>query len=58
VHSLISKMIINKEIQASWDQPTATLVMHKAQSSRLQLLALQLADKVPKRPSSPSLRFL
>lgn len=38
-------MIINKEIQASWDQPTGSLVMHKAQFSRLQLLALQLADK-------------
>jgi len=38
-------MIINKEIQASWDQPTGTLVMHKTQFSRLQLLALQLADK-------------
>jgi len=46
VHGLVSKMIFNKEIQASWDQPTGTLVLHKAQPSRLQLLALQLAEKV------------
>jgi len=45
VHGLVSKMIFNKEIQASWDQPTGTLVLHKAQPSRLQLLALQLAEK-------------
>ncbi|KAL9980754.1 hypothetical protein ACROYT_G009391 [Oculina patagonica] len=47
VHSTISKMIINEELQASWDEPTQTVVMHRgAEPSLLQSLALQLADKV------------
>ncbi|XP_027052968.1 eukaryotic translation initiation factor 3 subunit C-like [Pocillopora damicornis] len=47
VHSTISKMIINEELQASWDEPTQTVVMHRgAEPSLLQNLALQLADKV------------
>ncbi|XP_028396733.1 eukaryotic translation initiation factor 3 subunit C-like [Dendronephthya gigantea] len=47
VHSIISKMIINSELQASWDEPTQTVVMHRgAEPSRLQSLALQLADKI------------
>ena len=33
--------------QASWDEPTQTVVMHRgAEPSLLQSLALQLADKV------------
>lgn len=47
VHSTISKMIINEDLQASWDEPTQTVVMHRgAEPSLLQSLALQLADKV------------
>ncbi|XP_068747600.1 eukaryotic translation initiation factor 3 subunit C-like [Montipora capricornis] len=47
VHSTISKMIINEELQASWDEPTQTIVMHRgAEPSLLQSLALQLSDKV------------
>nr|CAI5823990.1 unnamed protein product [Callosobruchus analis] len=46
VHSTISKMIINEELMASLDDPTQTVVMHKSEPSRLQSLALQLADKV------------
>ncbi|XP_078362311.1 eukaryotic translation initiation factor 3 subunit C-like [Oculina patagonica] len=46
-YSTISKMIINEELQASWDEPTQTVVMHRgAEPSLLQSLALQLADKV------------
>ncbi|XP_048581794.1 eukaryotic translation initiation factor 3 subunit C isoform X2 [Nematostella vectensis] len=47
VHSTISKMIINEELQASWDEPTQTVVMHRgAEPTLVQNLALQLADKV------------
>lgn len=33
-------------MQASLDDPTETVVMHRSEPSRLQSLALQLADKV------------
>ncbi|XP_025829104.1 eukaryotic translation initiation factor 3 subunit C [Agrilus planipennis] len=46
VHSTISKMIINEELMASLDDPSQTVVMHRSEPSRLQSLALQLADKV------------
>ncbi|XP_023029962.1 eukaryotic translation initiation factor 3 subunit c [Leptinotarsa decemlineata] len=46
VHSTISKMIINEELMASLDDPTQTVVMHRSEPSRLQSLALQLADKI------------
>jgi len=46
VHSVLSKMIINMEMRASWDQPTASIVMRRTEPSRLQSLALQLASKV------------
>lgn len=47
VHSTISKMIINEELQASWDEPTQTLILHHgAEPSYLQSLNLQLSDKI------------
>ncbi|XP_065201462.1 eukaryotic translation initiation factor 3 subunit C [Planococcus citri] len=46
VHSTISKMIINEELMASLDDPTQTVVMHRSEPSRLQSLAVQLADKI------------
>lgn len=46
VHSIISKMIINEELMASLDDPSQTVVLHRSEPSRLQALALQLADKV------------
>eukprot|EP01134_Creolimax_fragrantissima_P000740 CFRG0740T1 len=45
VHAIVSKMMINEDIQASWDQPTATIVMHRAEPTKLQHLATQLAEK-------------
>lgn len=33
-------------LQASLDDPTQTVVMHRSEPSRLQSLALQLADKI------------
>lgn len=47
VHSTISKMIINEELQASWDEPTQTLILHHgAEPTYLQSLNLQLSDKI------------
>jgi len=46
VNSIISKMIINEDLMASLDEPTATVIMHKTEPTRLQALALQLSDKV------------
>jgi translation initiation factor 3 subunit C len=45
VHSVVSKMMINREIFASWDQPTETIVLRKIEPTSLQLLALQFAEK-------------
>jgi translation initiation factor 3 subunit C len=46
VHSTISKMIINEELMASMDEPTQAVVMHRTEPTRLQSLALQLAEKM------------
>jgi translation initiation factor 3 subunit C len=46
VHSTISKMIINEELMASLDEPTQSVVMHRTEPTRLQSLALQLAEKM------------
>jgi translation initiation factor 3 subunit C len=46
VHSVVSKMMINRELLASWDQPTETIVLRKTDLSQLQILALQFSEKV------------
>lgn len=46
VHAVISKMIINEELSATLDEPTDCLIMHRVEPSRLQLLALNLTDKL------------
>jgi translation initiation factor 3 subunit C len=45
VHSVVSKMMINRELYASWDQPTETIVLRRVEPSSLQVMALQFADK-------------
>ncbi len=45
VHSVVSKMIINRELLASWDQPTETIVLRKAEPSPIQMMALQYSEK-------------
>merc|ERR1719413_264339 len=45
VHSVVSKMIINRELLASWDQPTETIVLRKAEPSPVQMMALQFSEK-------------
>jgi translation initiation factor 3 subunit C len=39
-------MIIEEELLASIDEPTACVCMHRVQPSKLQMAALQLADKL------------
>lgn len=46
VYSLVSKMIIQEELSATLDEPTNCLFMHRVEPSRLQLLALNLTDKL------------
>lgn len=46
INALISKMILNDELKASWDKPTELLMLHRAESSKLQSLAKQTADKL------------
>mmetsp|Transcript_24390 Transcript_24390/g.30011 ORF Transcript_24390/g.30011 Transcript_24390/m.30011 type:complete len:974 (+) Transcript_24390:103-3024(+) len=45
VHSVVSKMMFNGDLHASWDQPTDTIVLKKIEPSTLQRLALQFAEK-------------
>ena len=45
VHSVVSKMMINRDLYASWDQPTETIVLRKVEPTSLQLMALQYAEK-------------
>lgn len=41
-----SKMILSEELSATLDEPTDCVMMHRVEPSRLQLLALNLADKL------------
>jgi translation initiation factor 3 subunit C len=45
VHSIVSRMMINEELHAAWDQPTQSIQLFHAEPSKLQYLALQLAER-------------
>jgi len=43
---IISKMIFQREILAAWESPADTLVLYKMDASPLQVLSVQVADKL------------
>nr|CAB3241738.1 eukaryotic translation initiation factor 3 subunit C [Phallusia mammillata] len=45
-HRIISRLIINEELSASWDEPSSSLVLHRTDPTRLQNMAIQLGEKV------------
>jgi translation initiation factor 3 subunit C len=46
VTSIVTKMVLNDNLSASWDGPSQSLVMHGTEPTRLQNIALQLTQKI------------
>jgi translation initiation factor 3 subunit C len=46
VHAIVSKMMIHDELLASWDQPSAAIIMNGQTPTHLQHLSLQYAERI------------
>ncbi len=46
MQGLVSKLMYSGELEARWDGPSGTVVLHHAPPSKLQALALEFADRV------------
>jgi translation initiation factor 3 subunit C len=46
VHAIVSGMMLNEELKASWDQPTKTIVLHHVEPSSLQNTTLKYSSKI------------
>lgn len=46
VAKIVTKMMVEDNLQASWDGPTESVVLHGTEPTRLQNIALQLSQKV------------
>ncbi|CEG44851.1 eukaryotic translation initiation factor 3 subunit c-like [Plasmopara halstedii] len=46
VHNVVSKMMINEELQGAWDQTSQAIVLYKTEHSTLQTMAVQYSDKL------------
>ncbi|EFA81058.1 proteasome component region PCI domain-containing protein [Heterostelium album PN500] len=46
VHSIVSKMMANHEISASWEHSTETITFHRSEQTKLQYLALNYSDSL------------
>jgi translation initiation factor 3 subunit C len=46
IHRIISKMMISKELKASWDQTTGSILVHREDPTRLQKYAMVFAERL------------
>jgi len=46
VQRIVTKLMLEDNLQGSWDGPTGTVVLHGTEPTRLQNIALQLSQKV------------
>ncbi len=45
LHTVVSKMMIQEELHAAWDQPTGSIVLYKVDPTPVQSVSLQYAEK-------------